>query len=81
MPDTKGRVWYGTYEGGVCCRDPDGNWECFTTNDGLACNSVWGVWCDDDGTMWFTTCSGAQRLDLKAFQRGAPAAIKPPLRK
>gem|GEM_PF-2852488 len=68
-PDIQGRMWYGTYEGGVAYRTSDNKWDYLTTDDGLACDSCWGIWCDDDGTMWFTSQAGAQSLDLKAFRR------------
>ena len=55
-------------EGGVACRDAAGQWQYFSTADGLCCNSCWGIWCDDDVAMWFSTLSGAQSLDLKTFQ-------------
>jgi ligand-binding sensor domain-containing protein len=76
-PDVEGRMWYGTYEGGVACRDRDGHWRHFTTRDGLACNSCWGIWCDDDGTMWFSSQAGAQSLDLKRFRRAPSAGHAP----
>jgi len=77
-PDVQGRMWYGTYEGGVARRDSRGRWEYYTTADGLACNACWGIWCDDDGLMWFTSEAGAQSLDLKAFRRDPSVGAKPP---
>jgi len=77
VPDLEGRMWYGTYEGGVACRGLDGTWQYYTTADGLACNACWGIWCDDDGTMWFTSEAGAQSLDRKAFRRGLRAGNEP----
>lgn len=67
--DTTGRLWYGTYEGGVCYRNSNQDFTYFDTSNGLASNTCWGIWCDDDGTMWFSSQAGAQSLDLKKFSR------------
>jgi hypothetical protein len=60
--DLQGRMWYGFYEAGVCCRNKDGSLTHYTTADGLANNSVWGIWADDDGAMWFNTRAGTSRF-------------------
>ncbi len=69
MADINGHMWYGTYEVGVARRTADGEWQYFTTDDGLACNSCWDIWCDNDGTMWFTSQAGSQSVNLNEFQR------------
>lgn len=67
--DLQGRIWYGFYEAGAVCRELDGTLTHYTTRDGLANGSVWGIWADDDGTMWFNTFSGTSHLDPKKFVR------------
>jgi len=61
--DLQGRMWYGFYEAGVVCRETDGTLTHLTTRDGLPNNSVWGIWADDDGSMWFNTFSGTVHYD------------------
>jgi len=51
--DLDGRMWYGFYEAGACCREKDGTLTRYTTADGPGQQHVWGIWADDDGTMWF----------------------------
>lgn len=70
-PDREGRIWYGFYEAGVSVREKDGLLVRYTTADGLANNSVWGIYGDQDGAMWFTGFSGANRFDPAAFKRQA----------
>ena len=41
----------------------DGSLTHYSTKDGLANGSVWGIWADDDGTMWFNTFSGTSHFD------------------
>jgi len=67
--DLQGRIWYGFYEAGAVCRESDGSLTHLTTRDGLANGSVWGIWADDDGTMWFNTFSGTSHFDPKQFVR------------
>jgi ketosteroid isomerase-like protein len=67
--DLDGRMWYGFYESGVSCRERDGSLTHYTVKDGLPNGSVWGIWADDDGTMWFNTFSGTCHFDPKAFVR------------
>jgi ligand-binding sensor domain-containing protein len=64
-PDREGRIWYGFYEAGLCVREKDGSLTHYTTAHGLANNSVWGIYTDDDGSLWFTTFSGASHFDPK----------------
>lgn len=75
-PDLEGRLWYGFYEAGVCVREKDGSLTQYTTEDGLANCSVWGIWADDDGTMWFNTRAGTSHFDPKAFVRGESEGVR-----
>lgn len=70
--DAEGHTWYGTYEGGVTTFDGD-RWRYFTTQDGLACNSVWGLGCSRDGALWFGTPGGVSRFRPAAAEKSAPA--------
>jgi len=67
--DLQGRIWYGFYESGVSCRERDGSLTNYSVRDGLANGSVWGIWADTDGTMWFNTFSGTNHFDPKAYKR------------
>jgi|GEM_PF-3951770 len=65
--DSRGNTWYGTYEGGVAMFDrATSTWRYYDVNDGLACNSVWGIGYDRDGGVWFGTPGGVSRFQTKS---------------
>jgi streptogramin lyase len=60
-----GVVWFdtpGLQDRGVC-RFDGATWTTYTTDDGLASNSVWAIAAPPDGTVWFGTGGGASRFD------------------
>ena len=69
--DVGGRLWFGTYDGGVSVLDyggtpfdkGDDNWTTFTNADGLGHNRVRAIAEDAGGRLWFGTSYGASVLD------------------
>ncbi len=63
--DTKGRIWIGTFGGGLDCFDPKhGTFRHFTEqNSDLPNNVIYGVLCDDAGRIWFSSNRGISRCD------------------
>ncbi len=57
-----GALWFGTRDGGASRLTPDGRWQTFTTEDGLAGNDVRAIAVAPDGALWFGTDEGASRL-------------------
>lgn len=55
--DDKERMWLGTSGKGVFYQDASGI-QNFTTQDGLADNSVHSIFKDRSGSMWFATAAG-----------------------
>ncbi len=61
-----GRVWAGTYDGGIATRGPDGSWSSFTEAGGLPCGWVnpGAMLALDDGTILVGTMGGGlMRVD------------------
>jgi ligand-binding sensor domain-containing protein len=64
--DGAGRLWFGTYGGGVSVLDDGGTpfdetddaWATFTTADGLAYNDIDAIAVDGAGRLWFGTDGG-----------------------
>jgi ligand-binding sensor domain-containing protein/signal transduction histidine kinase len=63
--DRQGRLWIGTSAG--LSLFAAGRFTNFTTNEGLAANTVLAIGEDDGGTLWFGTTNGLSRWDGKAF--------------
>ena len=64
MEDSKGRIWAGTYNGGLNCIDrATGNCEVFTIKEGLPDNSVSGIQEDSLGNIWLVTGKGLSCLN------------------
>jgi hypothetical protein len=55
--DGEGRVWAGTYGGGVSVWD-GARWQTYTTDDGLGSNDVQALWGDGEGRVWAGTDGG-----------------------
>ncbi|MCQ2166204.1 MAG: helix-turn-helix domain-containing protein [Bacteroidales bacterium] len=82
MADSKGRVWTGSVEAGLCWTYPgSGEFHGFTTrNSSLAHNSVSALECDGDGNMWVGTWGGGisiLSLDGLRFTRNITASDWP----
>ena len=61
-----GFLWFGTLENGISQYDGE-KFVNFTTDDGLADNSVWAIHQDRDGYIWLGTRSGVSRYDGEEF--------------
>ncbi len=67
LEDRKGNFWFGTDHVGVYCYNGK-SFRRFTTEDGLAGNSVFEIYEDGAGNIWFCTVGGASRYDGKSFR-------------
>lgn len=57
--DSKGKLWFGTLEGGLVSWDREKEkFSSLTQEDGLPNNNVYGVLEDGDGLLWITTNKG-----------------------
>lgn len=62
--DAVGRLWVGTYNGGLHLFDrATGTSEAITERDGLAHDTVHAILEDEDGDLWLTTGAGVSRFD------------------
>lgn len=67
LEDSRGRLWIGTYSGGLNLFDRDRHvFEHITSADGLAGMRVAGILEDDDGRLWLSTNAGITRFDPDA---------------
>jgi signal transduction histidine kinase/ligand-binding sensor domain-containing protein/DNA-binding response OmpR family regulator len=57
-----GFMWFATFGGGVAKFDGV-EFQVFTTEQGLASNSVYGIHVDGSGTPWFATRNGVNRWE------------------
>lgn len=62
--DSRGNLWFGTYDKGVARYDGT-SLRYFTEADGLCGNTVANIAEDKEGYLWFGTYSDMCRLDLK----------------
>ncbi|MBK7428197.1 MAG: hypothetical protein IPI60_14855 [Saprospiraceae bacterium] len=76
LEDSKGNLWLGTKDKGITKYDRHPNdsvrhdklFTTFSTQDGLANNSIWTISEDKTGNIWFGTGGGgASKYDGKAF--------------
>lgn len=65
--DAKGRVWAGTWGGGVARFDGT-KWTNLTRADGLAGDIVFSIAEEPSGALWFGTDGGASRYDGARWQ-------------
>ncbi len=66
--DREGRVWAGTWGGGLSRFD--GNvWKTYTVQDGLPGNHVFALQADEAGNVWIGTSRGLAKYDGTAFTR------------
>ncbi len=56
--DAAGNLWLGTIEKGVVQKKKNGSFVRFTTDDGLADNTVTSIYADNRGSLWFCTFDG-----------------------
>ncbi len=57
LEDSKGNTWFGSYNEGVCMFH-DGEFQYFTTENGLSDNQVRSIYEDKNGTIWFECGKG-----------------------
>jgi|GEM_PF-685737 ligand-binding sensor domain-containing protein len=65
--DQKGIKWFGTWGGGLSRFDGK-KWKNYTTQDGLAGNTVNAIALDPNGILWIGTNNGVSRYDGKNFK-------------
>ena len=66
--DQQGRLWLGTFNGGLSLFDPDrGTFTAYRHDprdaDSLVSDTVLAMYQDSDGTLWVGTASGLERFD------------------
>jgi ligand-binding sensor domain-containing protein len=67
IEDLEGNLWIGTYEQGLFRYDGQG-FAHFTTQDGLAADTVLRVFQDREGQIWAGTINGLSRYDGHGFE-------------
>ncbi len=74
--DPQGRVWVGTYNGGLFYSSDKQStqWIQIAEKDGLPGNNVTGILSDDEGNLWIGSDGGIARIDSKTL---AINAIQP----
>jgi len=65
--DSKGHYWIGSREDGLCKYDGE-NYTYYTTNDGLASNTVADIQEDAQGHIWFEGGESITKFDGRQFQ-------------
>jgi len=64
LEDTKGNIWFGSYNEGVCLLH-NGELQYFTTENGLSNNQVRNIYEDKNGIIWFECGRGLSTYDGK----------------
>jgi ligand-binding sensor domain-containing protein len=62
LEDSKGNIWFGSYNEGVCLLQ-NGKLQYFTTQNGLSDNQVRGIYEDKNGIIWFECGIGLSIYD------------------
>ena len=62
LQDKGGRLWFGTYGGGVSRYDGS-YFTTFTSQDGLASNHIWSILQDRGGNLWFGAADAWDKLN------------------
>lgn len=71
VKDPAGGVWIGTRSQGVIHYINDNDWVQYTTENGLASNSVSTMLLSDDSTLWVGTDKGISRFDGRKWTKWA----------
>src|SRR5688572_1237304 len=64
LEDSKGNIWFGSYNEGVCLLH-NGELQYFTTENGLSGNQVRSIYEDKNGIIWFECGRGLSTYDGK----------------
>jgi len=62
LEDSKGNIWFGSYNEGVCLLH-NGEFQYFTTENGLSDNQVRSIYEDKNGIIWFECGKGLSIYD------------------
>src|SRR4030095_10005589 len=62
LEDSKGNIWFGSYNEGVCLLH-NGKLQYFTTENGLSDNQVRSIYEDGNGIIWFECGIGLSSYD------------------
>lgn len=62
LEDSKGNIWFGSYNEGVCLLH-NGKLQYFTTENGLSHNQVRNIYEDANGIIWFECGKGLSTYD------------------
>ena len=62
LEDSKGNIWFGSYNEGVCLLQ-NGKLQYFTTKNGLSDNQVRNIYEDKNGVIWFECGKGLSIYD------------------
>ena len=62
LEDSKGNIWFGSYNEGVCLLR-NGEFQYFTTENGLSDNQVRSIYEDKNGIIWFECGEGLSTYD------------------
>ena len=62
LEDSKGNIWFGSYNEGVCLLH-NGKLQYFTTENGLSDNQVRSIYEDKNGIIWFECGQGLSIYD------------------
>lgn len=64
-PDPKGRLWIGTYSGGLNCFDPENNhWQRYSSKDGLNAGPIYSILPDENGNIWLSSDYGLSQFRI-----------------
>src|SRR5690606_4617128 len=67
--DSKGKIWFGSYNEGLIAYDPlSRKAEIYTINQGLPANNITGIVEDNDGYLWISTDKGLAKLESGTFK-------------
>ena len=70
--DSKGLLWFGTADAGICCFDPKTEiFHTYTKDSGLSTNQIIGITDADDGFLWILT---PKYLNLFNMEQGTAQA-------
>lgn len=64
LEDSKGNIWFGSYNEGVCLLN-NGKLQYFTTENGLSHNQVRNIYEDKNGIIWFECGRGLSTYEGK----------------